>query len=59
MGSGGDTIAGRAWSGYRHRFDGSATRAERTAADVGFDTPLMRLAAGGPLLRKDDASSGS
>jgi FMN reductase len=40
-------IADRAWSSYRHGFAGNATRAERTAADVDFDTPLMRLAAGG------------
>ncbi|MDX2645875.1 NAD(P)H-dependent oxidoreductase [Streptomyces sp. PA03-1a] len=48
-----DTIADRAWSGYQHRFGGNATRAERTAADVDFDTPLMRLAAGGAPLRKE------
>ncbi|MET8327536.1 CE1759 family FMN reductase [Streptomyces sp. NPDC005181] len=35
------------WSGYQHQFGGNATRAERTAADVDFDTDLMRLAAGG------------
>jgi FMN reductase len=40
-------IADRAWSGYRHEFGGNATRAERTAADTDFDSPLMRLAAGG------------
>ena len=40
-------IADRAWSGYQHQFAGNATRAERTAADVDFDSPLMRLAAGG------------
>jgi FMN reductase len=40
-------IADRAWSGYRHQFAGNATRAEQTAADVDFDSPLMRLAAGG------------
>ena len=40
-------IAERAWSGYRHKFAGNATRAEQTAADADFDTPLMRLAAGG------------
>jgi FMN reductase len=40
-------IADRAWSGYQHEFAGSATRAEQTAADVDFDSPLMRLAAGG------------
>jgi FMN reductase len=32
---------------YQHEFDGNATRAERTAADLDFDSPLMRLAAGG------------
>jgi len=40
-------IADRAWSGYRHEFGGNATRAEQTAADADFDSPLMRLAAGG------------
>ena len=40
-------ITDRQWSGYQHRFDGNATRAERTAADLDFDSPLMRLAAGG------------
>jgi FMN reductase len=40
-------IADRSWSGYRHEFAGNATRAEQTAADADFDTPLMRLAAGG------------
>jgi FMN reductase len=40
-------IADGAWSGYQHAFAGNATRAEQTAADVDFDTPLMRLAAGG------------
>jgi FMN reductase len=40
-------IADRGWSGYRHEFGGSATRAEQTAADTDFDSPLMRLAAGG------------
>ncbi len=33
--------------GYQHQFGGNATRAERTADDVDFDTDLMRLAAGG------------
>lgn len=41
------SIQGAAWRGYQHRFDGNATRAEHTAADVDFDTDLMRLAAGG------------
>jgi FMN reductase len=40
-------ITDRQWSGYQHRFDGNATRAERTAADLDFESPLMRLAAGG------------
>jgi FMN reductase len=40
-------IADGGWSGYQHAFAGNATRAEQTAADVDFDTPLMRLAAGG------------
>jgi FMN reductase len=43
----GDRIAERAWSGYQHQFAGNATRAERTAADLDFNSPLMRLAAGG------------
>jgi FMN reductase len=40
-------IADRAWAGYRHEFGGNATRAEQTAANTNFDSPLMRLAAGG------------
>jgi FMN reductase len=40
-------IADRAWSGYQHAFAGNASRAEQTAADVDFDTPLMQLATGG------------
>ena len=44
-----DQIAGHAWSSYQHQFAGNATRAERNAADVDFDSPLMRLAAGGTL----------
>ena len=40
-------IADRAWSAYQHRFAGNAIRAARTADDVDFDSPLMRLAAGG------------
>jgi hypothetical protein len=43
----GEQIADRAWSGYKHGFAGNATRADRTAADLDFDSPLMRLAAGG------------
>jgi FMN reductase len=40
-------VADRAWSGYQHQFAGNASRAERSAADLDFDSPLMRLAAGG------------
>jgi FMN reductase len=40
-------IAEQAWSGYQHQFGGNARRAEQDADDVDFDTPLMRLAAGG------------
>ena len=40
-------IADHAWSSYQHQFAGNASRAERSAADVDFDSPLMRLAAGG------------
>jgi FMN reductase len=43
----GERIADRGWSGYQHQFDGNATRAASTTADVDFDSPLMRLAAGG------------
>lgn len=42
-----DQIADHAWSSYQHQFAGNATRAERDASDVDFDSPLMRLAAGG------------
>ena len=43
----GESIANATWRGYQHQFDGKATRAERTAGDVDFDTDLMRLAVGG------------
>jgi FMN reductase len=43
----GRSIADGGWSSYQHQFSGTATRAERTAADVDFDTDLMRLAVGG------------
>jgi len=33
--------------GVKHEFAGNATRAEQTAADIDFDSPLMRLASGG------------
>ena len=47
-------IADCAWSGYQHQFAGNASRAERTAADVDFDSPLMRLAAGGTTGRRSN-----
>jgi FMN reductase len=40
-------VADDAWSSYQHQFAGNAGRADRTAADLDYDTPLMRLAAGG------------
>jgi FMN reductase len=40
-------IAEGNWLAYQHQFNGNATRAERSVADVDFDTDLMRLAAGG------------
>lgn len=40
-------IADAAWTGYQHEFGGNASRAERSEDDVDFDSPLMRLAAGG------------
>lgn len=43
----GRTIAESGWAGYQHQFAGNATRADRGAGDVNFDTDLMRLAAGG------------
>ena len=43
----GASMADGAWSGYQHEFAGNATNAERSAADVDFNTDLMRLAAGG------------
>jgi FMN reductase len=46
----GDRIGERAGSGYKYQFAGNATRAERTAPDLDFDSPLMRLAAGGTLV---------
>jgi LLM-partnered FMN reductase, CE1759 family len=42
----GDAIADAAWKGYQHQFNGNATRAEKSADDLDFDTDLMRLATG-------------
>jgi FMN reductase len=44
-------ITERAWPGYQHTFAGNATRAGRSADDLDFDSPLMRLAAGGSRSR--------
>jgi FMN reductase len=50
-------VADGAWSSYQHQFAGNATRAERTAADIDFDSPVMRLAAGGrPAPAERDAA---
>ncbi len=46
-------VADRAWAGYQHQFAGNASRAARTVDDVDFDSPLMRLAAGGGAARAD------
>ncbi len=43
-------IADRAWSAYQHQCAGNASRAARTADDVDFNSPLMRLAAGGTAM---------
>jgi FMN reductase len=43
----GQAIVDSAWTGYQHRFAGNAARTEKAAADVDFNTDLMRLAAGG------------
>jgi len=40
-------IADENWAGHQHQFGGNASRAERSDADVDFDTDLMRLATGG------------
>lgn len=45
------SIADDAWAGYQHQFSGNATRSDRAASDVDFDTDLMRLAAGGGIPR--------
>jgi FMN reductase len=43
----GEEITRRGWSAYQHEFAGNAARAARGAEDIDFETPLMRLAAGG------------
>jgi FMN reductase len=47
-------IADSAWSAYQHQFAGNASRAARTADDIDFDSPLMRLAAGARAARTDE-----
>jgi FMN reductase len=49
-------IADDAWSSYQHQFAGNATRADRTAEDLDFDSRLMRLAAGGRPAPQRDAA---
>jgi FMN reductase len=45
----GREIADRNWSSHQHEFAGNATRADRTGADIDFNSDLMRLATGGSL----------
>jgi FMN reductase len=52
-------VADCAWAGYQHQFAGNASRAEHTAADIDFDSPLMRLAAGGGTPSSASSQSGS
>lgn len=54
----GREIADRNWSAHRHEFGGNASRAERTGADVDFDSDLMRLATGGSLAPAERAPGG-
>ncbi len=49
----GRAITNAAWDGYQHQFGGNASRAERKADDVNFESDLMRLAAGGSLGPRD------
>jgi FMN reductase len=51
-------IADRAWSLFPHQFAGNATRAEQTGSDIDFDTPLMRLAAGGTTRQHQSGNEG-
>ena len=46
----GTAMAERAWAEYQHQFAGNASRSERVASDVDFDTDLMRMAAGGSAI---------
>jgi FMN reductase len=50
-------ITDRAWSAYQHQFAGNASRAARTSGDIDFDSPLMRLAAGGTAPPTADETS--
>lgn len=51
-------IADRAWSAYQHQFAGNASRAARAVDDLDFDSPLMRLAAGGTAPRTEEQAAG-
>jgi FMN reductase len=52
-------IADRGWTGYQHQFAGNASRAAHTVDDVDFDSPLMRLAAGGVAPQPDQEEAGT
>jgi FMN reductase len=43
-------IADRSWSAYRHEYGGKATR----GSEIDYDSPLMRLAAGGRTVKPPD-----
>ena len=49
-------VSDDAWSSYQHDFAGNATRADRSSEDLDFDSPLMRLAAGGRPAPQRDAA---
>jgi FMN reductase len=49
-------VADDACSSYQHEFAGNASRADRAAGDLVFDSPLMRLAAGGQAPSARDAA---
>ena len=40
-------VVQQSWDGYQHQFGSSSVHAEDNADGIDFDTPLMRLAAGG------------
>jgi len=52
----GRQVAEATWAAHEHAFGGNAQGAERAVADVDFDSPLMRLAAGGRMPPERDAA---